>query len=167
MRKTYLFFTSDNGLLLGAHRLIFKDYLYEEALRVPLLVRGPKFPRRAVRDQLVSNVDLAPTIAALTKVVPGRTMDGRSLVPFAKHPGYGVPRELLFEARTGGNNKAIRSGNWIYIDNGPGDTPELYNLATDPFQLQSQHANPAFATIRNQLAARLDQLKDCAGASCP
>src|SRR5262249_55079540 len=55
--KTYIIFTSDNGLQLGSHRLIFKDALYEESERVPLLIRGPQFPAGAMRDQLVSNVD--------------------------------------------------------------------------------------------------------------
>lgn len=44
LRKTYIFFTSDNGLLLGSHRLRFKNFIYEESTRVPLIVRGPKFP---------------------------------------------------------------------------------------------------------------------------
>ena len=45
LRRTYIVFTSDNGLQLGAHRLLFKEYLYEESLRVPLIIRGPDFPR--------------------------------------------------------------------------------------------------------------------------
>jgi hypothetical protein len=44
---------------------------------------------------------------------------------------------------------------------------ELYDMAADPYQLESLHDSPAHAAIRDQLAARLDQLKACAGASCP
>ena len=43
---------------------------------------------------------------------------------------------------------------------------ELYDLEADPFELQSQHANPAYAPLRAQLAARLAALRDCAGDSC-
>jgi arylsulfatase A-like enzyme len=86
-----LIFTSDNGYLMGEHRLNGKSAAYEEAIRVPLFVRLPlKFLRalggtsvgyapRSV-DSLVLNNDMAPTIAHLTGVtVPGA--DGRTIVP--------------------------------------------------------------------------------------
>jgi arylsulfatase A-like enzyme len=165
--RTYIFFTSDNGLLMGSHRLLFKNFVYEESTRVPLIVRGPKFPAGAVRDQLVSNVDLAPTIAALTGVAPGLVMDGRSLVGPANNTSLGTGRELLFENGVNGGSAGIRGGNFVYLDNGPADTPELYDLAADPFQLESLHANPAYDAIRGQLAARLAQIRGCAGLACP
>jgi arylsulfatase A-like enzyme len=165
-RKTYVFFTSDNGVLLGAHRLIYKNFLYEEALRVPLIARGPKFPAGVVRTQPVTNVDLAPTIARLTKITPGLTIDGRSLLPVARDPSYGAGRELLFESNVYGGSAGIRSGQWVFLDNN-GEQDELYDLAADPFQLESLHATPAHAAIRDQLAARLDQIRDCVGPACP
>jgi arylsulfatase A-like enzyme len=167
-RKTYFFFTSDNGVLLGAHRLIFKNFMYEESLRVPLIVRGPKFPARAVRTQPVSNVDLAPTIAQLAKVRPGLAVDGRSLLPPARNPSLGASRELIFESEVYGGSAGIRSadGRWVYLDdNAQGE--ELYDLANDPFQLESLHDDPAYQDIRGQLAARLAQLRTCAGPTCP
>ena len=163
--KTYVIFTSDNGLLMGAHRLVLKNYLYEEDTQVPLLIRGPRFPAGAVREQPVSNVDLAPTIAELTRVRPGLTMDGRSLLPAARDPSFGRGREILFERS--GFDAGIRSGDWVYIDRGPGADPELYNLAEDPFQLESLHDVPAHNAIEAQLAARLAQLRNCVGAACP
>ena len=60
LRKTYIVFTSDNGLQLGSHRLIFKAFLYEESTRVPLIIRGPRFPAGAVgssRQQRRSRAD--------------------------------------------------------------------------------------------------------------
>ena len=165
LRRTYIVFTSDNGLALGAHRLLFKEFLYEESLRVPLIVRGPKIPAGAVRDQLVTNVDLAPTILQLTKVRARLPLDGRTLVPKARNPATGAGRELLFEnffpPSTG-----IRRGDWVYIEHATGET-ELYDLASDPWQLQSRHASPAHAALRDQLAARLAQLRSCAGGACP
>ena len=166
-RRTYIFFTSDNGLLLGAHRLLFKNYLYEEALRVPLIVRGPAFPAGVVRHQPVSNVDLAPTIAELAGATPGLAMDGRSLLPVAANAGYGIGRPLLFESNTYTSSAGIRSGNWVYLNNGPANTPELYDLASDPFQLESLHSDPSYNAIRNQLSTRLAQLRTCAGFTCP
>lgn len=167
-RKTYIFFTSDNGVLLGAHRLIFKNFLYEESLRVPLIVRGPRFPAGAVRTQPVSNVDLAPTIAQLAKVRPELTVDGRSLLPLARDPAFRSSRELLFESGVYGGSAGIRSadGRWVLLDDNAQGL-ELYDLRADPYQLESLHADPARAAIRDQLAARLAQLRVCAGPACP
>ncbi len=166
--KTYVFFTSDNGLLLGAHRLVLKNYLYEEDTRVPLLVRGPRFPRGVVRDQLVSNVDLAPTIVELTGVTPGRTMDGRSLLGPADSAAAGIGREILFEHTDG--DGGIRSGRWVFIER-VGQIDELYDLQADPFQLENRLGQPVIdpsdQAMADQLAARLTQLKKCAGSSCP
>lgn len=166
LKRTYIFFTSDNGLLLGAHRLLFKNYIYEESTRVPLIVRGPEFPSGVVRDPLVSNVDLAPTITELTGATPGLTMDGRSLVPVAQNPAAGAAREILFESEVNDGSTGVRSGSWVFIDN-ESEAPELYNLSTDPFQLSNLAALPAFAAKRAELQAKVDLYRTCAGGSCP
>jgi N-acetylglucosamine-6-sulfatase len=164
LRKTYIFFTSDNGLQLGAHRLIFKSYLYEESTRVPLIVRGPRFPAGVVRDQLVANIDLAPTIVDITRAIPRLTMDGTSLIPLAANPATAAGRDILFESYDL-NSFGIRDGKWQYNQYGNGDE-ELYDLVADPFELNSQHAAVPVAGTKAQLRNRLAQLKTCAGASC-
>jgi N-acetylglucosamine-6-sulfatase len=164
LRKTYIFFTSDNGLQLGSHRLIFKSYLYEESTRVPLIVRGPRFPAGVVRDQLVANIDLAPTIVDITKALPRRTMDGISLIPLAANPATAAGRDILFESDELASY-GIRDGNWQYNQFPNGDE-ELYDLVADPFELTSRHDNPAQTLTKAALKARLAQLRTCAGASC-
>ncbi len=109
-------------------------------MRVPLIVRGPGFPAGGVRYQTVSNVDLAPTITALTGTTPAR-MDGRSLLPVAHNPVAATARDVLFESQAYGGSAGVRSGPWVYIDNGPDDRAELYDLSADPFQLDSLHAS--------------------------
>jgi N-acetylglucosamine-6-sulfatase len=166
-RKTYIFFTSDNGLLLGAHRLEFKDFLYEEATRVPLIIRGPNIPENTVRDQLVSNIDLAPTIVQITHARPGRTMDGLSLLPLVSNTGAEANRTLLFESFDTGTF-GVRQGSWAF-NRYANNEEELYDLGSDPFELDNLLSGAGAATylgIRNQLAAQLDRLKNCAGASC-
>ena len=60
--ETVFIFTSDNGFLLGEHGLVGKELAYEESARVPLIVSGPGFSRGETSDQLVANIDVAPTI---------------------------------------------------------------------------------------------------------
>jgi arylsulfatase A-like enzyme len=154
--------------MLGAHRLVLKNYLYEEDARVPLLVRGPRFPRGVVRDQFVSNVDLAPTIVELTGATPGRTMDGRSLLGPANNAAAGVGREILIEHTDG--DGLIRSGRWVFIER-VGQINELYDLQMDPFQLENRLGQPVIdpddQMQADALMSRLRQLQKCAGSSCP
>ncbi|MCW5851428.1 MAG: sulfatase [Anaerolineae bacterium] len=79
---TYIFFASDNGFHLGEHRLpAGKNTVYEEDLKVPLIVRGPGVAARRTIQAFTANVDYAPTFAALAGVQPPAFVDGRSLVP--------------------------------------------------------------------------------------
>jgi N-acetylglucosamine-6-sulfatase len=166
-RNTFFIFTSDNGLELGAHRIEFKDFLYEEAERVPLIIRGPGFPAGATRDQLVANVDLAPTILQLTQVQPGLPQDGVPLLPLARDPGLGANRTLLFESFDIGTF-GVRQGPWKYNRWENGDE-ELYNLDTDPYELNNLLHGPGRGTyngIRDQLSDALAHLRSCVGSSC-
>jgi N-acetylglucosamine-6-sulfatase len=166
-RKTFFIFTSDNGLELGSHRIEFKNFLYEEGERVPLIVRGPGFPEGATRDQLVANIDLAPTITALTATPAARVMDGIPLLPLAKNPGDAANRDILFESPDIGAY-GIRRGPWKYNLWSNGDE-ELYNLDDDPYELTNLlfgGGASAYTDIRDELNARLQQLRTCNGASC-
>ena len=81
--RTVIFYLSDNGFLLGEHRLGGKIWPYEESTHVPLVVRVPwREGRGTSNDHLVLNIDLASTIAQLAGVKPGRPQDGRSFVEF-------------------------------------------------------------------------------------
>jgi arylsulfatase A-like enzyme len=80
--RTYIFFTSDNGLHLGEHRLRSgKATAYEEDIHVPLIVRGPGVSAGRTVPHLALNIDFAPTFAELAGVQAPSWVDGRSLVP--------------------------------------------------------------------------------------
>ncbi len=170
LESTVIIFTSDNGFLLGEHRVPDQKYYpYEESIRVPLIIRGGGFPAGATAAQPVSNVDLAPTIVALTGARAGRVMDGRPLLPLALDPGQGKDRTLLIEGvgtgRTKPSYQAVRDPRWLYVEHSTGDR-ELYDLQKDPFQLTSRHAGAGAAPVRKDLARRLTRLRACSGSSC-
>ncbi|MGH2953733.1 MAG: sulfatase family protein [Solirubrobacterales bacterium] len=167
LANTLIVFTSDNGFFHGEHRIrTGKNQVYEEAIRVPLLLRGPGVEKgRTVRD-LVTNADLAPTILDAAGAEAGLAVDGRSLLPASRNPGRERGRELLIEQD---RYAAVRTARYVYVEHTGGDSAgevELYDLETDPFELQSQHANPAYATVRAALAARLAALRGCAAKAC-
>jgi arylsulfatase A-like enzyme len=83
-KTTIVFYSSDNGWFLGDLGLYDKRFMYEPGLNVPLLVKGPGIKSGITPDQIVSNLDLAPTFLDLAGLpVPG-FMQGRSLVPLLK-----------------------------------------------------------------------------------
>lgn len=82
LNNTYIFFTSDNGIHMGQHRLKRgKLSAYEEDVRVPMIIRGPKVSMGYSVDQIVGNVDLAATFADIGKVEMPDESDGQSMLP--------------------------------------------------------------------------------------
>ncbi len=163
LNNTVLMLTSDNGFFHGEHRIpTGKTRIYEESIRVPLVMRGPGIPRGVSVSDLTINADLAPTIVELANANPGLVMDGRSLIPVAQQPGIEQGRELLIEQP---NFQAIRTERFMYAEHENGER-ELYDLMNDPFELQSRHGDPAYASEIAALAIRLQQLGNCTGASC-
>jgi arylsulfatase A-like enzyme len=157
LERTYILFTSDNGYLQGEHRVPAGKVLpYEEAARVPLLIRGPGLAAGARTRVLTSNVDLAPTILELAQATPGRRLDGRSLLPFARDPQKRSRRPLLLESASPAY-RAVRTDRWLYVRYDGGEH-ELYDLDHDPDQLRSLHADRRHAGTRAKLGALLRRL---------
>jgi N-acetylglucosamine-6-sulfatase len=170
--NTLIIFTSDNGFFHGEHRVRNgKVLLYEPSIHLPLLMRwtgNHSLPRGVHRKQLTMNVDDAEKIldAAGDTARPGRVEDGISLLRYWRDGGLELGRDLLIDNTPGAAHfDAIRSRNFLYAEYQNGDR-ELYDLQKDPNELQSQHANPAYDSLKNALAQRLHNLVSCAGASC-
>jgi N-acetylglucosamine-6-sulfatase len=167
LNRTYIVFTSDNGFLLGQHRLKGKSKAYEESVRVPLVIRGPGLPAGEVRDQLAANIDLAPTILDATGVRPRLRMDGISLLPLVQDPAAGGTRSLILEYlvhRDGFSALRTASG-FVYVEYRDGER-ELYDLNTDPYELHNLAGKPGDAALQAKLARSLALLRHCAGQAC-
>ena len=183
LANTYVLFTSDNGFFQGEHRIPKGKYLaYDASSRVPLMVRGPGIPPFTVSQELVANIDLAPTVLAATGVPADRPLDGRSLLPFARDPFRRTQRPVLHEGLIAGDNDrdaatyaqrrtrvgtyyALRTSRYLYV-RWRGGGRELYDLAYDPAELTSRHADPRYAGVRRALGEQLDRLRRCKGADC-
>ena len=179
LENTYIVFTSDNGFLMGSHRFgRGKDAPYEESIRVPLVMRGPGIRRGSTSDAFVINNDLAPTILELGGVTVPSSVDGRSLVPLLQgrkpsdwrtdflvehwSPQVDSQEDPLSAAIP--DYAAVRTERHMYVEYVTGET-ELYDLRTDPFQLNSLHASASNSVV-SPLRTRLNALRNCAGASC-
>jgi N-acetylglucosamine-6-sulfatase len=184
LENTYILFTSDNGYMQGEHDIPSGKMLpYEPSTAVPLILRGPRVPARAVSHELVANVDLAPTILDVARARPGKVLDGRSLLPFARDPRRRSNRPLLHE--TGGRRfvlardedrggadlrrvmsyRAVRTSRWLWVEYRDG-ARELYDRASDPDELRSLDGDPAYRHVRARLHRVLRRLATCTGAAC-
>jgi N-acetylglucosamine-6-sulfatase len=168
LRETVILFVSDNGYLLGEHSYRGKDVPWEEALRVPMLARGPGIPNGAVRRQTMTLVDVAPTLLDLADAEPSVTQDGRSLLPTLKRPqARGYSTGLI----QGGSwdrpwmYRGVRTRRYTYTRLFSGRI-ELYDRRTDPHQLRSVARDPRYRAVRRELQRRTAALVDCAGADC-
>ena len=169
--ETVIIFTSDNGFFHGEHRIRWgKYYPYEPSIRVPLIVRGPDVGRGEVVEQLVANIDLAPTVLELAGAPPLRPPDGESFVPFLSGGRPPTDRAIVLEGRgSGGPGQprfvGLRTTTHVYVEYDDG-TRELYDLVEDPDQLENLAGAPEAVAVQQALAARLALLAGCASTTC-
>jgi len=164
--KTVVIYMTDNSNAFGEHRWRGKGCAYEECVHTPLLVSYPGQQGRQV-GQLVSNIDLAPTFADLAGTTPGSPVDGRSLVPLltGQAPANWPDAVLLrFEhdptQDTPPSFWAIRTERYKYIETEDTGEVELYDLSTDPYEVQSVAGDPAYAQVQANLRERLAAMRN-------
>lgn len=165
-KNTVIVFTSDNGMLFGERGLSDCWLLYEESIRVPLIVFDPRRNESGlVRDEMVLNLDLAPTLLDLGGVERRPTMDGRSLVPLLSRESTLSWRkdflcEHLFNHGRIPKSEGVRTERWKYIryfEQRP-VYEELYDLKADPHERVNLVANENYVAELNQLRKRCDEM---------
>jgi N-acetylglucosamine-6-sulfatase len=156
---TLVIFTSDNGMSNREHRWRGKQVPYEESIRVPMIVRLPGWiPAGTVSNALVSNVDLAPTIAdfAGTSI----SADGVSLRPLWTDRSSSVRDSVLLEhietAPAVPTYCGVRTPSFTFVHYSTGEE-ELYDLLKDPRQLQN---------VASTRPTRTDQLRSLTRSLC-
>ena len=179
LRRTIVFYLSDNGYFFGEHRLTRgKSYPYEPSLQVPYAVRVPAAyrsrPQRQRVGEVVSNEDVAPTLLdyararACSSASNCRAPDGRSLRPLLGDGGrWPRDRGVLAEINSALTDyAAIRTRRFSYVQYRGGQR-ELYDLKRDPWQLRNVAGHRAYARQEASLAHRLAELRRCSGTEGP
>ena len=154
-QNTMVVYMGDNGFSFGEHGLIDKRHAYEESMRVPLLVWAPGFVQPgSVVEQVIMNVDLAPTFLELACITKPQQMQGNSFAPLLK--GNTIPwrnnmyYEYYWEAAFPQTPTlfAVRTDQYKYIYNfGTWDTNELYDLKADPYEMYNLVRDSAYRKI--------------------
>jgi arylsulfatase A-like enzyme len=165
--NTYVLLTSDNGLCMGAHRLLArKRNFYEESVRVPLIVRGPGLAPGRTVDALVELIDIPATLADLAGIGVPERFDGRSLRPllFEGTAPADWRQTVLLENFAGELSFALRTGDYLYAEISALER-ELYDMRSDPYQLENQ-AQWMDATLLEPLSLALRERSRCQGEGC-
>jgi arylsulfatase A-like enzyme len=186
---TVVVYTSDQGFFLGDHGWYDKRFMYEESLRMPLLVRYPREVAPGTSsDAIVLNVDFAQTFCDLATVEPTRPMQGLSLRPLLRGELPAAWRESMYYRywmHADGSHRVwahrgVRTARYklIHYYNEPLEQPgawdephppewELFDLVADPFELSSLHDDPEHADLLAELHRELDRLSDEVGDIAP
>ena len=186
--NTFVMFTSDNGYFLGEQRVRQgKVYPHEPSLRVPFLIRGPGIPPGRTRQDPITTIDIAPTLARFAGVTPARRVDGVSVADVARHGDRGWRRAILTETgpmfdRVRPTNEAgesltrggrqdtrfaigIRTHRYLYVHLATGQQ-ELYDLRKDPRQYRNLVRSPSYAGTLRLLQKQLARMRACDGREC-
>jgi arylsulfatase A-like enzyme len=175
--NTVVIFMGDNGLLEGEHGMVDKRTMHEPSIRIPLIIRYPKFnggKSKQVTEQVLT-VDLAPTLCELAGVAALPNIHGRSMVKMINQGAdqwrkawfyhYNYEKQFPYTP----NVRGIRTDRWKLIryphgDGGPQrHLPELYDLQTDPLETRNLISDPAQQSNIEQLTKQLTELMAATG----
>jgi arylsulfatase A-like enzyme len=189
LSDTVIIFTSDNGQMLGEHRVPkYKDLPYEPSARLPFMLTGPGIPQRNVWTGPAGTHDIAPTILDAAGVGADIAMDGRSVLPTEQRPDGDRARAIVLEGTAapvdpedGGATRyvstesadnadwkyhAVVTRRWKLISWDQRGTHELYDLRADPYELQNVYGERQFRQVQRRLTARLEALWLCSAHEC-
>lgn len=169
--NTIVIFASDNGSMWGAHGIEGKWNMYEESIRVPMMIYDPRLKKskNGVRNQMVLNIDIAPTIVDYADLAIPEEMQGISLLPLMKKSKAKGRKDWYYdhEVQTRAKGKdlpkceGVRTERWKYIrykDTNPVQE-ELFDLDADPLEKNNLAGDAKYKETLKKLQNRCDKLR--------
>jgi arylsulfatase A-like enzyme len=171
--NTIIIFTSDHGTMWGAHGIAGKWNMYEESIRIPMMIFDPRNKKATSgsRDPMVLNIDVTATILDLAGVPEPESMQGQSLLPLINDPDAKGRDAWYYNHNVHTRSKAklpkcegVRTERWKYIhyiDTDPVEE-ELFDLHADPIEQNNLVGNPEYADVLTMLRNRNEELRESA-----
>jgi arylsulfatase A-like enzyme len=163
---TAIVHSSDHGYFLGEWGLFDKRLMHEPSIRVPLMIRYPKrIPAGTIRDEMVLDIDLAPTFLDIAGIPAPAQMEGKSILPLSHAAAPSFRKEWYYEYFEWPNPEGVRPHRGIRTEQyklihyvmDPQEF-ELYDLEHDPGENQNLYGRAEFADLQQRLMGRLDEL---------
>lgn len=162
LKNSVVILASDHGEMLGDHGLSYKWLTYDCVTNVPLIVRDFRAPeKRAEVTDLVSLIDVGPTICEYAGLPKASRLEGRSLTPYLKGESV-APRPYVFCEESYQLMMRSPERKLVYYHGQP-ECGELYDLTRDPHETRNRWHDPAFAAIKQEM---INDLFVWLGASC-
>jgi len=164
--NTIILFAGDNGYFHGEHRRGDKRLMYEESLRIPMVMRYPALlePGCSI-DQMMLNIDVAPTLLDLAGATAPDTMQGMSIAPILAGRDIAWRQSFLYEYFQEGwlpgipTMFGVRTESWKYITYPKiDDLDEMYDLSADPLEMTNLAVDPKHDAKKKQLEGELERL---------
>lgn len=177
--NTVIIYTSDHGSHFRTRNSEYKRSCHEASIRIPMVACGPGFKGGKVLGDLVSLVDVPPTILDIAGVTPPENYHGRSLGPLVKGDVEDWPEEVFVQISESQVGRAVRTKRWKYCVDAPdksgGRDPSsdvyveqyLYDLEADPYERNNLVGDPAYREIADELAETLVRRMIEAGEKAP
>ncbi|MGF1484366.1 MAG: sulfatase-like hydrolase/transferase [Opitutales bacterium] len=181
-RDTIILFTTDHGCHFKTRNSEYKRSCHEASIRLPGAVCGPGFEGGGDVRQLVSLLDLPPTLLDAAGIEIPDTFAGRSVLPLLRGDTQDWPEEVFVQISEAEVGRAIRTHRWKYAVRAPNEGPDkpetgaasdvyheqyLYDLYSDPYELKNLAGCRPHREISDQLQARLLQRMEAAGEAVP
>ena len=167
--NTIVIYTSDQGFYLGEHGWFDKRFMYEESYRTPLVVKWPGVIKPgSVNTDIVSNLDFAQTFLDIAGAPEPGDMQGMSIVPLLQgeevtdwrqehyYHYYEFPAVHSVKRHYGIATDRYKLMHFYYDI----DEWELYDLKTDPHEMQNVYDDPDYRAVRDELHIRLNNLRE-------
>ena len=171
-QNTMIVYTSDQGFYMGEHGWFDKRFMYEESFRTPLVIRMPvgakEFKKRGDIDQLVQNIDYAPTILDFAGVEVPKEMQGESMLPLLKGGSVKDWRQSIYyhyfeypAEHAVRRHYGVRDSRYklIHFYGHDIDNWELYDLQNDPSEMNNIYDNPTQSKVRERMHKELERLR--------
>lgn len=164
---TIVLFTTDHGEHFNTRNSANKMSPHESSIRIPMAFHGGCFSTGRVITQLVSLIDVAPTLLEAAGLPVPEGMAGRSMVPLLADPEASWPEEVLVQVSQTQVGRALRTQKWKYCVQAPDKHPfqdmrsdhyvetELYDMEYDPYELQNLMHFDRFDHVKAELRERL------------
>ncbi len=174
--ETVIIYMGDNGYMFGEHGLIDKRVAYETSSRVPMLMQCPDLIRAgSVVDEVVANIDIAPTVMEAMGLQKPPHMDGRSFLPLTRGEAMAWRAYFLYAYYWEQNypqtptHFSLRGDQYKYTTYyGVWDTDELFDIRADPMEQKNLIHDPAFAKTKIEMQKRLyEMMEELGGMQIP
>lgn len=165
--NTIVIYSSDQGFYLGDHGWFDKRWMYEESLKMPLIVSWPGVTKPgSVNEDLVQNLDYAQTFVDIAQTDQPDDMQGRSLVPLLKGETPDDWRDSIYyhyyeypSVHMVARHNGVRTDRYKLIQFYQFGEWEFYDLEKDPDELQNEYNNPDYAPVIASLKKELNALQ--------